>query len=84
MSTLLRLVLGLIGALALAFVFIFVQGVFDMAEDNGTGPGTGILYQAGGLPTNNSFLLLVAILAPAILIFAIIVYVIRGKQSRGQ
>jgi hypothetical protein len=80
MSTLLRLVLGLIGAITLVFVFLFVQGVFDMADDN----GTGILHQAGGLPTNNSFLLLVALLAPAILIFAIIVYVIRGKQARGQ
>ena len=80
MSTILRLVLGFIGLLALAFVFIFVQGVFDFADDN----GTGILHQAGGLPANNSFLLIVALLAPAILVFAIIVYVIRGRQSRGQ
>lgn len=80
MSTVVGWVLAFIALICLVFVFPFVQKVFDYADAN----GTGILHQAGGTPANDSFLLLLALLVPAMLVFGIIVYAIRGKQGRGQ
>lgn len=79
MGTVVGWVLALIALICLAFVFPFVQKVFDYADAN----GTGILWMAGE-HSNTSFLLLLTLLVPAMLVFGIIVYAIRGKQGQGR
>ena len=88
MSTIFKAVLGLIGLITLAMVFPLTRQVYDVAEDNGTGPGTGILYFIGGIPTggtttNNAFLAFLPIGIPVMLFIVIIIYVVKGR-SKGE
>ena len=76
MGTFVRWVLAFIALACLAFVFPFVQKVFDWADSN----GTGILHE-GGTTANDSFLLLFVLLVPAMFVFGLIIYAIRGKQE---
>ncbi len=86
MSTIFKLVFGLIGLITLAMVFPLVRQVYDVAEDNGTGAGTGILYYIGGVATggtttNNAFLAFAPIGVPVMLFIVIIIYVVKSRNK---
>jgi len=88
MTTMLKLILSIIGLITIAMVFPFIREVYDFAENNGTGAGTGILYYiggaaTGGTETNNALLTFLPIGIPVILFISIMIYAIVG-QNKGE